>query len=139
MSIEKSLGHGFPIITVGGEPYHYGRENTFGKYLVEHVHDAKDCWCFDKQEDLIAFLLQWPMTPERKASFRRLPDGTKVKHERRGENVDHERPDPIKGIPAMCPGQSREPIILQRDNEGSGEYAVFTDPMHRDDCDDVMV
>ena len=87
MGIDKSLTDEFPSVDINGRRYHYGRDSTYGQYLVENAEYAKDYWCFDRKEDLLAFLVNLPESASRDWIVRRHPDWDDVTHEKRGEYI----------------------------------------------------
>src|SRR5262245_50478651 len=60
MGRDKSLTDRHPRVVIKGQNYHYGREPEFGQYLIEHVEYAKEYFCFDWREDILAFLANLP-------------------------------------------------------------------------------
>jgi hypothetical protein len=83
MGIDKSLTDDFPSVLINGVRYHYGRELTYGQYLVENAEYAKDYWCFAAKEDLLAFLVNLPESADREAFLASRPDWHEVSHEQR--------------------------------------------------------
>ena len=74
MGIDKSLDDRYPSVIINGSRYHYGREGTYGQYLVEHESYAKDCWAFKEKEDLQAFLINLPKSADRNLRLKLHPD-----------------------------------------------------------------
>lgn len=85
MGIDKSLTDDFPTVSINGREYHYGRETEYGQYLVENADPgcAKDHWCFNTREDLLAFLVNLPESADRDWIKRRYPDWHEVSPEQR--------------------------------------------------------
>lgn len=83
MGIDKSLSDNYPSVIINRMKYHYGREPTYGQYLVEHETVAKDYWCFDQKDDLVAFLVSLPESADRDRILRLYPDWHEVTPEQR--------------------------------------------------------
>ena len=83
MGVDKSLTDDYPSIIINGTRYHYGRELKYGQYLVENANYAKDYWCFNRKEDLLAFLVNLPETADRYRRMKLYPDWYEVTHEQR--------------------------------------------------------
>ncbi len=83
MGIDKSLSDRYPSVIINGGKYHYGRETSYGQYLVENANYAKDYWCFDEKQDLQAFLINLPESADRNLRLRLHPDWREVTPEQR--------------------------------------------------------
>ena len=83
MGRDKSLWDDYPSIIINGTRYHFGRELTYGQYLVENAQYAKDYWCFNHKEDLLAFLVNLPETANRNWNRLLYPDWHQVTSEQR--------------------------------------------------------
>ena len=91
MGIDKSLSDKYPSVIINGVRYHYGREPEYGQYLVENANYAKDYWCFDREDDLVAFLAGLPETGERNRLSRLYPDWSEVTSEQRDAYMEEDR------------------------------------------------
>lgn len=91
MGIDKSLTDDFPTVLINGTDYHYGREPVYGQYLVENTEYAKDYWCFDLKEDLLAFLVNLPESADPELIRRRHPDWHEVTSEDRERYMEEHR------------------------------------------------
>ena len=65
MGIDKSLTDEFPSVMINGTKYHYGKETTYGQYLVENAKYAKDYWVFRTADELREFLVCLPESAKR--------------------------------------------------------------------------
>src|ERR1700684_3905021 len=83
MGIDKSLSDRYPSVNINGSRYHYGREENYGEYLVEHENIAKDYWAFKEKEDLQAFLINLPESADRNLRLKLHPNWREVTPEQR--------------------------------------------------------
>jgi antirestriction protein ArdC len=91
MGIDKSLCDDYPSIIINGTKYHFGRELTDSQYLVENAEYAKDYWCFDHKEDLLAFLVNLPDSANRNRVKELFPDWHEVSPEQRSAYIQENR------------------------------------------------
>jgi hypothetical protein len=91
MGIDKSLNGDYPSIIIDGRRYHFGRELTYGEYLVENVINAKDYWCFKNKEDFLAFLVNLPESADRNRLKKLHPDWHEVTPEQRSAYMEESR------------------------------------------------
>jgi hypothetical protein len=93
MGIDKSLSDDYPSIIIFGTKYHYGRQPGYGEYLVENADPgcAKDYWCFKREDDLIAFLVNLPETAVQERLMTLYPDWKEVTHEQRVIYMEEDR------------------------------------------------
>jgi hypothetical protein len=91
MGIDKSLSDNYPSVIFDGMQFHYGREPTYGRYLVEHVTNAEACWCFDHKDDLVAFLLNLPWSAIRDRVQMAHPNWNHASAERRAQYIEEDR------------------------------------------------
>jgi hypothetical protein len=91
MGIDKSLCDRYPSIIINGSRYHYGREEKYGEYLVEHESIAKDYWVFKEKEDLQAFLVNLPESADRNLRRKLHPDWQDVTPEQRDAYFEQDK------------------------------------------------
>jgi hypothetical protein len=92
MGIDKSLSDLNPSIIINGREYHYGKEQAYGEYLVEHSNNAKDYWCFKEEADLRAFLINLPESADNRGRIRAAyPDWQDVTDEQRTAYLAEDR------------------------------------------------
>jgi hypothetical protein len=58
--MDMFLSDEFPSVVINGRRYHYGREDTCGKFLVQNLESETDFWCFDDEMDMVLFLVNVP-------------------------------------------------------------------------------
>jgi hypothetical protein len=90
MGIDKSLSDDYPSVIINGVEYHYGREPQYGQYLVENANYAKDYWCFDRKDDLVAFLVNLPESADRNRRRELYPDWSEVTSEQRHAYIEED-------------------------------------------------
>jgi hypothetical protein len=135
MGIDKSLTDDFPSVRIDGLKYHYGKETTNGQYLVENAAYAKDYWCFDTREDLIAFLVMLPESADRNW-FEKYPDWYDVSPEERASRFRKRRADlRQQAAEKRKNGSAGYFNILQFDEAGWYSANAFPHPS----CDDVYI
>lgn len=137
MGIDRSLTDDFPSVVIHGRKYHYGREPTYGQHLVENAEYAKDYWCFDQKEDLLAFLTNLPESAARDW-VQQHPDWHEVSHERRIAYIEERRSHLRK-------------LMEEKQKAGTADYfsvlcfdkthhqEVFAGSGHWSACDDLVV
>lgn len=140
MGIDKSLTDDFPSVDINGVKYHYGRDTMYGQYLVENAEYAKDYWCFDKREDLVAFLVNLPESADRDLFRKKYPHWQNVTHEERMAMMEEHRADLRKLMEEKQKDGSADYFnVLQFDEEGSGYYTAFASPRLRPHGDNITV
>ncbi len=142
MGRDHSFTDDFPSITINGRRYRYGRENMYGQYLVENADPmcAKDYWCFDKREDLLAFLVNLPESADHEAFVASHPDWHEVSDEQR-ELFMQERDAKLRQLTEekQEAGTAEHFNVVQFDDEGSGWYCAYAGTGRWDYCDDVDI
>jgi hypothetical protein len=125
-------------VDINGVTYHYGRESEFGQYLVESAEYAKDYWCFDTRDDLLAFLVNLPESADRDWLVRRHPDWSDVTHEERTAMLREHRAH-LRSLMAekLADGRANWINVLALDE--AGHYSVNAPAAARNVCDDVRV
>lgn len=123
MGIDKSLHDDYPKVVINGTKYHFGRELKYGQYLVEHTRVAKDYWCFDRRDDMLAFLVNLPESADRNRRWKLYPDWQEVTPEQRHAYIEEDR------------ARLRELMEEKRRAGTAKEYPVYPDdgtPSFRD-------
>lgn len=138
MGIDKSLTDDFPSVVINGTRYQYGRESVYGQYLVENAEYAKDYWCFDTKEYLLAFLVNLPESADRDWIMRRYPDWHEVTPEQRDIYMKA-RDAHFRTLmeEKQKAGTAEYYNVLCFDE--SGWYSAYAGSDHSDSCDDVEV
>lgn len=83
MGIDKSLTDDFPSVIIDGRRYHYGRDKTYGNYLVENAEIAKDYWSFDTADELHDFLTMLPESADQEWATHKYPNWHEVSDRQR--------------------------------------------------------
>ena len=83
MGIDKQLSDAYPSVIINRVKYHYGRDPEYGEYLVENAYNAKDCRCFQREDDLVAYLVNLPESAVRDRLRLLYPDWSEVTSEQR--------------------------------------------------------
>src|SRR5262245_15753858 len=91
MGRDPALTQNHPSVIINGRQYHYGRDRTYGEYLVENAHYAKDCWAFKGKEDLQAFLINLPESADRNLRLKLHPDWRDVTPEQRDAYFEQDK------------------------------------------------
>jgi hypothetical protein len=140
MGRDHSLTDGFPSVVINGRKYRYGRDATFGEYLVENADPmcAKDYWCFARQEDLLAFLINLPESADRDAFIAAHPDWHDVTHEQRLAYME-ERDAKLRRLAEEKRKAGTADLfqVLRFDTEGAGYGEAYAGIRHFSTCDDV--
>ena len=138
MGIDKALTDDFPSVVINGVRYHYGRELAYGQYLVENAEYAKDYWCFDTREDLLAFLVNLPESADREWITRRHPDWHEVTHEQRGVYMEERDAHFLKLMEEKQKAGTAEYFNVLCFDE-AGYYNAYAGSEHLSTCDNVDV
>jgi hypothetical protein len=91
MGIDKTLSDAYPSIIINGRKYHYGKDEVYGEFLVEHASYAKDYWSFNEEVDLRAFLTNLPESADRNLRRRLHPDWLEVTPEQRDAYFEQDK------------------------------------------------
>ncbi len=89
MGVDRSLSDHYPSVLIHGIQYHYGRDSRDGSYLVENAREPNDYWCFQRKQDLIAFLANLPGSAARDRETR-YPDWHQVSGGRRDAYIEED-------------------------------------------------
>jgi hypothetical protein len=138
MGIDKSLTDDFPTVSINGREYHYGRETEYGQYLVENAEYAKDHWCFDTREDLVAFLTNLPESADPDWFKRRYPDWHEASEEQR-DVYRKERDAHFRRLTEEKEKDGTSDGFTVLTFDGAGWFVVNADPMRRFECDSLDV
>jgi hypothetical protein len=140
MGIDKSLTDEFPSVHINGMNYHYGRESEYGQYIVENAEYAKDYWCFDRAEDMRAFLVNLPESADREWFSRQYPDWQTITPEQRDCYVAERRATLRERMEEKERNGTAEYFNVLRFDDDAGEiYPVYADPRDPDCFDDAEV
>ena len=138
MGRDHSFSNEFPSVEIEGEKFRYGREIEFGQYMLENAENAKDYWCFDRRDDLLAFLVNLPESVGELSIKARYPDWAEVSNEERLRRI-HEQNDFLRQRmeEKKLAGTDKWFNVLRFDE--AGYYFVNANPLHRGNCDDLHV
>lgn len=138
MGIDRTFTDDFPSVLIHGRRYHYGRETEYCQYLVENAEYAKDCWCFDRKEDLLAFLVNLPESADREWIMRRHPDWHEVTNEQRGVYMEERDAHFRKLMEEKQKAGTAEYFNVLCFDE-AGYYNAYAGSDHLTTCDNVDV
>ena len=138
MGRDHSFSDDFPSVEINGEKFRYGRDFEYGQYMVENAENAKDYWCFDRRDDLMAFLVNLPESAGELSCGARNPDWAEISSEERHKRIEEHH--------AFLRNRMEEKRTAGTDKwfnvmrfDDAGHYCVNASPQEMGTFDDLSV